>query len=346
MDIASLWWHYISGAARYLHNTIAAHTSHRVLLVEEPPYTESYFQMYEEALMQSDSSLLVEKSFANDWITQHEMSAAVIERYAPHVDYHPMDSSEAMFIAKNKLLTGRVLIIRQIEKKKDWLDFAVEYARHSPLSGGLIILTYRGDVPLNSTRKGIAIFKWKEYISTYDMQLFASNCVANQSTLSDAERHYITQIASRLTGDDPEFCEALATRELFVYPHALCQRLSASNETAQKWVEAPDLLDSIIWEAQIQVVFPIIERMRKKYIDIYYNNLIAILPQIDEFSKKINEPKDMELRHMHYYFFKTQGFRNKEDQQTFDLLYRARNRLAHLDRLSYEDVLSILKLGS
>ncbi|MFD2673643.1 hypothetical protein [Marinicrinis sediminis] len=327
-----------------MHDTISANMQYRVLLIEEAPYPESYLQMYEEALMQSDSNLLFEKGFADDWTEGQELSTVIMNRYAPHADYHPMDGSRAAFIAKNQVLEGRVLIIRQIEERQDWLDFSVEYARHCPMSGGLIILTYRGSTPLTSARKGVSVFKWNSYISKYDIQLFASNCVADQLGLSDPERHYITQIASRLTGTDPELCEALATRELLDCPLTLCQRLSDDYETAKQWTNKPRLVDSIVWEAQIHVVFPIVERMRKYYIKTYYDRLLAVLPQLDEFEKELCEPEDMELRHMWYYYFKTNGFQSKEEQRTFNMLYKARNSLAHLDALSCDEVLEILRL--
>lgn len=345
MERASLWWDYVSGATRYLHDTISARMKYRVLLVEETPYLESYFQMYEEALMQSDSSLLIEKGYADEWKEGEDPGAAIMNRYVPQADYHPMDGSRAAYIARNQLLAGRVLIIRQVEERQDWLDFAVEYAKYCPMSGGLIVLTYRGSNPLTSARKGISVYKWNTYISKYDMQLFASNCVADQPGLSDAERQYITQIASRLTGTDPELCEALSNRELMVCPLELCRRLSDVYDTAKQWIEDPQLVDSVVWEAQIHVVFPIIERMRKLYIKTYYGSFLTVLPQMDEFGKELDIPEAMELRHMWYYYFKMNGFRSKDDQHTFNLLYKARNSLAHLDVLSYDDVLEILKLN-
>jgi hypothetical protein len=108
--------------------------------------------------------------------------------------------------------------------------------------------------------------------------------------------------------------------------------------------EDPSFIDLTIWEAQAQIIFPIVERSRRRFIEQYGDELQSVLPQLDDFNKELIYPKDMELRHMWYYYFKSAGFRNKDDDRVFKLLYNARNDLAHLELLDSTLLLEILSL--
>lgn len=347
MDKQPLWWNYVSGATRYLNDSLSATSKHRVLLLEEGHYMEYYFHIMQEKLRQLDSSVQMEMGMADEWAGDHDVGENLMNLYTPQVEYHPMDGPRAEFIAKNNLLSGRVLIIRQIERRPDWLNFAIDYAKHSQLGNGLLILTYCGPCPLANARKGIATLKWDSYISVYDMQLFASYCIAELSGLSLAERNYITQIASRMAGADPELCGVLSTEVL------VSEAFATDSLSLFKWLEGNGKVDgkmslafveSVLWEAQIQTVFPVIEQARRRFIESYNEEMLNVLPQRDEFGNELKYPKDMELRHMWYYCFKNDGFHSLEDERAFRLVYEARNNLAHLRLLHRHMLLDIFAL--
>lgn len=327
-----------------MRDSLEAAAQFRVLLLEEPPYTEHYLRTLQEQLRHWDSSLLFDIGFARDWLTGHDIEEALLNRYAPQADYHPMDGSRSEFIARNHLLAGRVLVVRRIEEYPAWLDVAVRYAKHSAAQNGMILITYTGTAPLKSARKGITDLQWRNLISSYDMQMFASSCIAG-ADIPSAARNYITQIASRLSRADPELCEQLAVKEIIREDApTLLTRLSAIRHGSDP--RAPDLQEiaTILWEAQVQIFFPIIERTRRLFIEAYYDEFLEILPVKDEFLKELNTPEDMELRHMWYYRFKERGFRTQEDRRVFNLVYNCRNVLAHLKLLDSEVLQDILAI--
>ena len=91
-------------------------------------------------------------------------------------------------------------------------------------------------------------------------------------------------------------------------------------------------------------MFPIIERIRRRFIEQYIDELRSILPQRDEFGKDLLTPEDMELRHMWHYYFRVSGFCSLEDGHVFKMIYDARNKLAHLTPLAHSTVISIFAL--
>lgn len=344
MEKPSLWWNYVSGAARYLEDTVSATSNYRVLLVEEAPYMEQFLHLLSERLQQWDSSLHIDEIQADEWDSAQDVGESLMYHYANQTEYHPMDGTRPEYIARNNLLAGRVLIVRETNRRKEWINTAIEYAKFSSQRNGLIILTYSVSPPLVASRKGVKLIKWDNYITNYDMQLFASYCIADRPGMKLELRNYITQLASRMSGTDPELCSRLAIEEAANDAMGLLQTLASNNEKAKKLVEHPQFVYSIIWEAQIQIVFPIIERLRRCFIERYSDELQSVLPQRDDFDKVLQSPEDMELRHMWYYYFKIKGFRSSDDDRSFRLLYNARNDLAHLDPLDSETVMKVVSL--
>ncbi|MCI3922171.1 hypothetical protein MO973_18240 [Paenibacillus sp. TRM 82003] len=344
MERETLWWNYISGAARYVHDTILEIGKGRVLLIEEVPFLEQYLQLVLERVRQWDSSLLAETFMAEEWSGTVDVGEQLMKRYAPAVHYHPMDGTRAKCIAQQNLLQGRVIIARRVESHKGWIDFAVEYAKMSGSRNGLLILTYAGDRPLAQARKGIGMLRWDQYITEYDMHLFASYCIADRHDLSSALKSYITNIAARLADRNPALCSLFASERLARDPFSFVKALAEDSEFLNDLVQQPHRIKSVLWESQIQTAFPIIENVRRRLIESYYDDLRNELPQTDEFGKVLQGPEDMEMRHMWYYYFKTHGFRNAEDESTFRLVYNARNKLAHLDPLDSDVALAIFSL--
>ncbi len=332
----------MSGAARYLQDTVAATSNYRVLLIEEPPYKEDFFHLLKERLLQSDSSLQIGQIQADEWARDLDVGEALMNHYAHHVEYHPMDGSRSEYMARNDLLSGRVLIVRETNHRTEWIDSAIEYAKFSSQRNGLLILTYSASLPLSTARKGVKLLQWSDYVAHYDMQLFASYCIAEKPGLTLGLRNYITQLASRMAGTDPELCSMLAVEETAYDAFGLLHELASDYETARNLVENPQKVTSIIWEAQIHIVFPIIEEMRRRFIERYRIELQGVLPQRDNFEKLLQSPEDMELRHMWYYYFKANGFLSSDDERSFRVLYDARNQLAHLDTIDREMIREIV----
>lgn len=353
MDHASFWWQHVAGPARLLHDAVESAYRHRVVLVEEPPYPEEFAYLVQERLRRWDSSLLIETvqdggiTDAGEWL---------IQRCGRHADYHPLDGSRAEVIAKRNWLAGRVYFISDVQEHAAWLTFAVEYARHSTPDNGLIVLFYRGDCPLSGPRKGVAVLRRGDYFTAYDMQWFAAYCISEHEERSEAVRDYRTQVLARIAGGDPQLCAEMAAGDIRGNPLDQAEALTALYPGLRELTADRKRLDIVLWEAQLQIAFPLLERLRRRFIDAYRDEFQSVLPQRDDFGVELNEPEDMEVRHMWFYYFKggdqeagdgAKGrFHAEEDSRVFRLLYYARNHLAHLKPLDHDTVMKLLLLDT
>ncbi|WP_150269064.1 hypothetical protein [Paenibacillus tepidiphilus] len=343
----TLWWSQVSGPSRYLQDTLEAVSNGGVTVLEETAYMGQFLSMLKDKLLYKNSKLQIINYNADDFLNSENIEEYLLFKFAPDYNYHPIEGPPTRIIAKNNLLDGRVLIIRHIEKDKRWMDVAMEFAKYCSFQSGSIVFTLKGGTPQLKKQKKIEVLELKNYITTYDMQLFASYCISNLSNLSSPMKNYITQIASTLAGNNPELCKELAVEELAVDVFGLLNRLSQCSPNSALIPENKSNVDHILWEAQIQTVFPIIEQERRRIIESYYQELLNILPVTDEFGRKIEIPEDMELRHIHYYYFKNAGsFKSKEDNDTFKLIYNSRNDLAHLNLLNGTVIKNIFSLRS
>ncbi|MEK3715825.1 hypothetical protein [Paenibacillus sp. FSL R7-0333] len=343
----ALWWGQVSGPSRYLQDAFEAVSNGGVTILEETTYMDQFFSALKDKLLYKNSKLQIINCNSIEFSHLEDIGGYLLQKYAPDQNYHPMEGPPARIIAKNNLLNGRVLIVRQIEKDKRWADIATEFAKYCSLNSGSILFTISEKTPQINKQKKISVLELKKYITAYDMQLFASYCISDRSNLSFMMKNYIAQIASNLANSNPELCKELAVEELADDVFGLLSRLAQSRPHVAVISESKSHVEQILWEAQIQTVFPIIEQERRKIIDSYYQEFLNILPVTDEFGRKIDLPEDLELRHIRYYYLKINGgFRSKEDNDTFNLIYKSRNDLAHLNLLSGQVIKSICALKS
>ena len=94
----------------------------------------------------------------------------------------------------------------------------------------------------------------------------------------------------------------------------------------------------------MQFALPIVETIRENLIDKNLSSLKRILPVADEFGKFLDNPWDMELRHLHFYGGSAKIF-SATDWETLEFVYRVRNDLSHLDTIDFERLKKVFTLS-
>jgi len=347
MDHAAFWWRHVSGPDRLLGDLAEAAFRHRVLLIEEPPFREEFGLQFRDRLLQRDSNLLIAEADGADVAGGIDAGEWLMRQCGRDMEYHPLDGSRAEVLAKRKWLAGRVFIIPDVQDRPEWVELAVEYARRSPADNGLLVLLYRGACPLASPRKGVAVFRRGDYFTAYDMQWFAAFCIPEKD--SGAVRDYRAQVLARIAGGDPELCADLAREDVRSDPLESMEALAWRYPVLSDLAADRKRLELMLWEAQLQIVFPLVERLRRRFIDVYRAELSAVLREEDgvkdEFGNKLAEPEDMEIRHIWWYCFKkNKAALSESDRRVFHLIYISRNRLAHLKPVDHANVMELLML--
>ncbi|WP_145408428.1 hypothetical protein [Paenibacillus xylanexedens] len=341
-----LWWNQVAGPSRYLQDALEAILEGGTTFINETAYMEHFFMQINDKLLHKNSSLQIDIYDASEFIIYENIEDTLIHKYVAEYNHHPMDGSLIKAIAEKNLLSGRILIIRNIEEDERWINLGIEFSKYCSFNSGAILFTYNDKKPLLKSHRQVSVFDLVDYITIYDMQLFASYCIADQSSLSFMMKNYITQIISRVSGNDPEICKELALMQIGENALGILNHFAENNSKIRKMLKSVKNIEDILWEAQIQTVFPIIEQERKRIIESYYDELVNLLPVTDEFGKKIYFPQDMELRHIRYYYLKATGGLSKEDDEIFQLIYSSRNDLAHLKILEGQVLQRIFALKS
>jgi hypothetical protein len=88
-------------------------------------------------------------------------------------------------------------------------------------------------------------------------------------------------------------------------------------------------LESRIWSAEVGVVFPRIEVLRRKFVDRYAK--LFRLPFVTHFGEVINDVRDLEIGQVKEQLQRICSA--AEDRQSIEQITRVRNRLAHLELL-------------
>ena len=95
----------------------------------------------------------------------------------------------------------------------------------------------------------------------------------------------------------------------------------------EKFADKKERLNSLIWIAQLQMIFPIIEMIRRYLVAKHYQALKH---------GSFQDPFDMELRHIKHEYVDNGGSftPQTEEYKWFNLAYECRNSLAHNEILT------------
>ena len=107
-------------------------------------------------------------------------------------------------------------------------------------------------------------------------------------------------------------------------------------------------IDRLIWTAQMQVLFPMMEIERVKWVERYFAEIESVIKNCGIMAvgenTKIANPYEVELKHL-YELYRHGDLDKKRDEKRknrLKLMYDCRNDLAHLHVCSHEKVYALL----
>ncbi len=98
---------------------------------------------------------------------------------------------------------------------------------------------------------------------------------------------------------------------------------------------------SKVHTAQVRTIEPLIECGRFYVIDLLKDRISEILPFTDEYGTQFTKPIEVELRNLIYYSSRLRL--SPGEYKEVDMLYRARNKISHLELLTYEEILALIQ---
>ncbi len=329
-DDLDSWWQTVPGTRRFLKAAVEAVDKHCAAAFHLPEIESAGFiRTLREKIQRRHFSLSVEIfEYAGGGTVDNFVDALTAE-FAPNFLRDFTEDSPIVDLAKQNPC-GDYAIIIPLQKKVSWLTSAVtEFNRNTKAGGALIFVTSEENPPPSLERLS-------DYLTPYDIQFFAMNLLENSRSVSQEKLLYTSTLAARLAGNSAILAKNLAKVELYFYGLEFVRTLLPNFDER--------IFNRAVWECQAQFLLPELERIRGQLIEKNYARLKNILPVKDEFGKKIEEPLDMELRHLHYYGGKSQVFQTGNDWELLELAYTARNDLSHLktiDLLRFERIFAL-----
>ena len=322
-DDLDSWWRTIPGARRFLNAVFSAFNKKCALAAQIPAESvEDFIQALEQKIQRKDANSPIERFNYNRAGDVEDFVEALTVEFAPNF-LRNFTRAPLEDLAKQNPFGGYAAIIIRLEEKADWLTDAVtEFNRSAAnFSTALIFVTTEENPPPNLTRLS-------DYLTPYDVQFFAINFLEN-APLTAKKKMYTSTLAEKLSGQSPILVKNLARLELDNHGLEFVRTLLPQFDE-RIFVRA-------VWECQMQFLLPTLEEIRERLIRKSETLLRRILPKKDEFGTILEEPLDMELRHLHYYGGKYKIF-PAEDWELLEFAYAARNDLSHLKKLELWDL--------
>ena len=323
------WWSQVPGARRFLKTLGREAEKCRATAIDIADESiDEFTAILADEVQRHNYSLVIERLTLEATATPDEFVTRLAERFEPHYLPDLLSGSLMTDVARKRILSGYVALV-EVHGRAAWLaDVINDFNRVEDVSKGTVFFLTT-ELPTQFT------MRLTDYITPYDVQFFAINLMES-TRLSSTEKLYTATLTAKLAGTSPVPVKNLACAELYFDGRRLYEELMGDRYRRRTYERA-------VWETQIQFALPIVETVREKLIARNLNGLKALLPVADEFGKVLDDPWDMELRHLHYYGGNVKLF-SQTDWDVLELVYRARNDLSHLDMIDRDRLEKIFAL--
>lgn len=351
-----IWWNHIIKAHAFLENVVKEAAGGHSLLLTLPdsvPWKSTFLDLIREQLLMENPKNKLEviecpEEEPGEFILQKYCKRETRAKYRYGVSY-------AQFLGKcqETVLNDRYVWVSDIpdEKVTKWLDFVSEYQKNvQDKTPGIFILEVHNDAMNRKSKKGIRSLGFEQNIGAYDKYAFCA-LASSETNCKEFLRPYLAEAVASVCGDDVELCAVCVAKGM--------EFLSAPYETIQKVTEdlvrsdgerycfskSQEEVDTLLWEAQLKYVFPLVENYRRYFVKKYYDFIKAALPINNGYGDQVMVPEEAELGNLMYLVERGGIPVSAEESMELKRYRKARNELAHMNLLSNEELCVILKAG-
>ncbi len=189
---------------------------------------------------------------------------------------------------------------------KAWGEYALRIAG-SPELSRICIAMHTACAKACREDRGLRRRFWKDFVTSTDSRVFAERYVRR---FEHSEAHVALKgtLVAELAGPDLAFATKL------------------SNTPLERILDPESYPPECIWAAQISILFPLIDRERRRLLETYRD--FWCLPHVREDGREIRQIEKLEIGDMDTQAQQSRAFRN--ERKRIDWLRRVRNDLAHL----------------
>lgn len=270
------------------------------------------------------------------------------------------------YIANNRVLKDRVVWIKGLNANNaaPYVSFCAGY-KNNDGNNGLFVLEISGDarIPSHGRMRNI---NFDEFITGFDVLLFNNFVAGAQKNYSEAWKKYAAMLSAVVCGADAEISECLIS-DMDFKTESVAQKIKlisedpgflrrGGDETSNhilRHVRRGNVseLEHRIWAAQVQVLFPIIELERMEIVKKYAFDIESALKaeNLLWYGEPVENAMDAELGVLKHMLTQKNDagmymlyLPDKEVKERILFLHACRNRLAHMEYCTPEQVLELL----
>ena len=180
---------------------------------------------------------------------------------------------------------------------------------------------------------------YDDSIQDFDMLMLCMTILSEQNC-SIQQKQYIAETAAALAEDDVETAGRLAEYKGSLPVNTLNITKKIFREHGISCEDIETRVKKALWKAQVKVLFPIIEQFRSRFI----SENIDILKKYPLNIYKTHSIFELEIGQLYHLCYSNQILSGKE-LKVLEKVRNARNSLAHLDVVPYNDVSYLMEIG-
>lgn len=348
------WWEQTTNAARFIKriaDTMAEGKSIVLILPQKIPWYTTMCELIKGQIQRRDSRYSFDDIEApeekpGEFLLRHYCMEEKQAQYRPNKSYARFLAESDDIILNDRYLWVRGLSGRQCE---EWVTFLSEYAKYKRknITSAVFLLEIQEEKYRYGAKKGIVSFSFQKEISAYDKYIFCALAAAGISC-ADELRHYMAQVVSEICGEDMELCARcirMGTRFLEDPYGKLTQigqeEVRSDGEKFSVSITKEEV-DRNVWEAQIRVIFPVIESYRGYFVKRYYEKIQKRLPISNSNGERILDPDELEIGTLLFMAAEGDLLISKKEHDRLHQFREARNTLAHMKRMGEQEVEAVL----
>ncbi len=354
MRLEEIWWKRLTNPLNFAEDIIYSVLDGKTVFVlyeKEMAWKEELIQDIVENIEKDSPNMKTNFRIPEKYA---EPSEYIMTKYCSDEErnhYWPSaENTVAGFLAKSTKAalnkSNVILDLSSCGEPEKWIDFAEEY--HSCFDEydehGVFVFFIR------DTEKRIREYikenecqsecmSYDDSIQDFDMLMLCMTILSEQNC-SIQQKQYIAETAAALAEDDVETAGRLAEYKGSLPVNTLNITKKIFREHGISCEDIETRVKKALWKAQVKVLFPIIEQFRSRFI----SENIDILKKYPLNIYKTHSIFELEIGQLYHLCYSNQILSGKE-LKVLEKVRNARNSLAHLDVVPYNDVSYLMEIG-
>lgn len=347
-NASALWWKQTASPAALLARIQADLDAGKSLILyqsETLPWSSDFLKAIQDHILAHDAYRRLEKISSRP-----DPFRLLKETYVPaslQLKYRPGMDPGSYLAQYGQDLHNRCIWVRHVKKEELplWQQVISSYLQNTQNKDKAIFIL-ETSCPAGKPVRLIEDYDLSKTSGWFDFHVFCT-LLASSFSLEPLWKLYLAEVLSSTAMSDPELASLMPEQleDCLKDPYSVLKK-RIRNESHQNGLPFPDLpdqstVDRDLWSAQLRVLFPLIEQFRKTIIENNARYLSRFVP-LEAPCFVIEDVHDLEIGHLAHLLGNGQFRLWNDFYSVFPSFQRARNLLAHLNPVSWQDVQIIL----